>query len=816
MAEEKRALGAVAYNKDEMMFIAKAITKRESSVNSTAQCVKLSNKNRWAYAVLSYKDVETLRKNNPKSEDLLNALKGEYFSDLESAITKAGVKKREDIRDLDTPMSKSLVHLRASTGCSSNSTKDLLRANNMHAQAKALTKEVHLQKGEMTTRMLLSFSAEKCHKIVQQQSKAKDAHAYAVVALAYGYKGKDDALELTKANVQVALLPRSRFECGIFFDGTNNNQFNTDLRQDYEKYMDVLARMFDGNTSLNPDTWQGQLFNKTKTKEELLPLIFEDLKKSIGSYAKNAKTQQQYDEGSWFFHLWQDKVSSDVDAVYAFTEKKLIQIFENINKIKSDINKSFDEMEIETKKLRQKAKDEAKKLTLEKLLPDGEGSSYTGEDTNVVKLYNAYSTDTQDLKDEHHLHDCQRAKIYITGAGTYDPNRIDEHEDDAVFFGSALAISDTGVKTKVNQACADLKVKLKGLQTAYIDTLVLDIFGFSRGAAEARHFVGSLSKDLDCSFERKVIYKSKKDADEKEEEFIEYELSKNGENLYSHILKEEDAEKDTIIIDKIVFRFVGIFDTVPHEGIVQFNDVNDLNLKLEKGKVSSVVHLTARDEFRYNFDLVSIFAEHTKENGEKVDKPFIEKEFFGAHSDVGGGYVDGEKETIELPTQMFSKVDSALDDIVETKVKNWNSKYAWLGEIEPFTVHHKSDVGKQGNGFYILKRTHVNRKKSNVVSERSYYHIYMHRDVVKATYAQIPLDYMYSKAKLLVKMEELGDLSYKKDGNLKKDDLLTLDEKYYKTIKSQYIHHSSTAGIAHHPNSGTENGLYGKRDIHYV
>lgn len=832
MAEEKRALGAVAYNKDKMMFIARAISKCETSENSTAQCVKLSIKNRWAYTVLSYKDVETLRKNNPKSEELLNVLKTDYLPDLEGAITKAGVTKREEIRDLDMPMLKSLVYLRGSTGCSANSMKDLLRANNMHAQAKALTKEGHLQTGKMTTRMLLDFSAEECHKVVQQRSGDKSSHAYAVVALAYGYKGKDNALELTKANVQIAFLPRSRFECGIFFDGTNNNQFNTDLREDYERYMDVLARMFDGNASLNPDTWQGQLLNKTKTKDELLPLVFEELKKSIPSYAKNAKKQQQYDEGSWFFHLWQDKVSSDVDTVYAFTEERLIRSFNEIKRIeKEELNVGI--VESKTDELRQKAKDEAKNLTLEKLLPDGEGSSYTGEDTNIVKLYNAYSTDTRDLKDEYHLHDCQRGKIYITGAGTYDPNRIDEHEDDAVLFGSALAICDTGVKAKVNQACKDLKVKLKGLQTAYIDTLVLDIFGFSRGAAEARHFVGSLCKGLDCTFERKITYASKKDADEKEEEFIEYELSKNGENLYSHILKEEISEKDAIIIDKIVFRFVGIFDTVPHEGLVQSNDIKDLNLKLEEGKVSSVVHLTAKDEFRYNFDLVSIFSEHTKVNGEKINNHFIEKEFFGAHSDVGGGYTDNVSELTELPTQRYNSVSETYDEKVKELIKKWNKKYHWvkgnhiefINNIDKLENAIHEDRGRSmfSDGFYIKKYIYTRGQKNK--KKVSSYHIYMYRKSVDTEYSQIPLEYMHKQAAKMVPLKALEEpkTSYKVmepfcKASGKKLTWATqeMSEDDFRPYKTQFSHHSSTAGIAHHPNVGEENILYGKRDVYYV
>ncbi len=818
-SDNGRALGRVAYDKDSMMFITNFVTRQEVSSNSNAQAVKSSSKLRWSYLVVGYKESQELRASHPDNETLLDALQAKYVPLLKDAITKTQVKREEELRDQSIIINKKAVYLQQSQVTYANSMKMFLRGHKMESQAKALTKEVHIEKGAMRAFASLPFTSQECHQRIQKERRNEEAHAFAVVALAYLYNKKDGELVLSvTGDGHVGLLPRIRFECGVFFDGTNNNQFNTDLRQDYEKYVDNLAQIFSAKKQLDPDSWQGHLFYGTKPKEELLPLVFEELKKSIASYAKNVKMQEQYEEGSWLFNLWQDKASSDADAVYRFTQERLVDVLKRIEKVKSEkILEQAKQVKIDTIVDEAKLELESNRLILESLLPEGEGSSYTGEDTNVVKLYELYKTETNDIKHEAHLHACTRAKIYITGAGTYDPREIDEHDDDAVLFGSALAICGTGVRTKVNQACKDLKTQLRSLQTAYLDTLVLDVFGFSRGAAEARHFVGSLCKDLDCSFERKVN-------EGKENEFVEYELGKKGENLYAHLLKEDEDEKDDIIINKIVFRFVGIFDTVPHEGLVQSNDVKDLNLKLEKTKVSSVVHLTAKDEFRYNFDLVSIFSEGEYKEGENSSDNFIEKEFFGAHSDIGGGYTDNTYELIELPSLYYPSVNDSLDAKTEKRIRKWNKDHAWVKGAHIEFIQNKSELEKVikeqkelvEDGFYINRRVHKKHVKGGMHDSSTSYHIYMYRKNIDTEYSQIPFEYMYEKARRLTSMQSRGTLSYKDIRELEKQKVLELDADYIKTIKSRFLHHSSQAGIAHHANSGDENGLYGKRDIHYV
>ncbi|WP_264756445.1 DUF2235 domain-containing protein [Marinobacter sp. Arc7-DN-1] len=59
--------------------------------------------------------------------------------------------------------------------------------------------------------------------------------------------------------------------------------------------------------------------------------------------------------------------------------------------------------------------------------------------------------------------------------------------DDGLSMG--LGLGEQGILRKIEEGAADLVVQLKRSVYEPIDELVLDVFGFSRGAATARHFV---------------------------------------------------------------------------------------------------------------------------------------------------------------------------------------------------------------------------------------------------------------------------------------------------------------------------------------
>jgi hypothetical protein len=807
--ESKRALGAVVYESDKMMFIASMVTNKESDMDTTKQCARFGNKNRWAYLAVGYKESEILRKQHSDSESLLKALRAKYEPYLkESILSQEGISSTE-IKDCIMKKAGSVVYLEQSQVCATTSLEDVLYVHKMTSHMKKL-KEIHTKKSPRKTRITLSLTRQEAQRLL------KDDHVFAIVAFAYGYTGENKALRVIKVKeAQVAFVPRTRLECGVFFDGTNNNMHNTEMRLAYEQHFDLKSQMISGELERDEKGWESKILDPKIPESEILPLIFSDLQKSMKAvYGKKRQSEEKYDDGV-IFGIGQNDVSADCDAIYKyFRNSKMQEVLSEIQDIQND------DMFTNTQRLiKTKAKKEEFKLTqqtvayIEKeILISGKDSSYTGALSNVAHLYKYYDTDvTKTTHKDADLFECFRDKIYITGAGTYSDNREGNHEKDDLFLGQALAIGDAGVRAKVNGACQALHEKVSALDTNYVDTLVLDVFGFSRGAAEARHFVSKLCEGLECSFERTV-------QDKKRNDYIEYELSKKGENLYAHIIKEKASEKDKVVIDKIVFRFVGVFDTVPHEGLFQGNDAKDLGLKIENKKVSKLVHLTAKDEFRYNFDLVSVFAEHTKdEQGEKEQDHFLEKEFFGAHSDVGGGYRDNISEEIQLPTQIrrlhtnFENKD-IYDERIVSKIKKWNRRHHWIKSLDDSMItnikRHK-DMGT-ADGFYIKKRVYVEQEKTTVR-----YKIYMYRSKVDSEYAQVPFEYMYKRVKEVLPMKQLSKLTYR-DMGIDKELVIKADIEYYKAIKSQFFHHSSSVGIAHKANRGNENILYGKRTVHYV
>lgn len=182
----------------------------------------------------------------------------------------------------------------------------------------------------------------------------------------------------------------------------------------------------------------------------------------------------------------------------------------------------------------------------------GTGSSYDGGATNIARLHSAYTGQA----------------IYIEGIGTA------AGEPDAN-LDMAFGTGPTGVIARADEGLAKITSVIASLPPGPI---AVDVFGFSRGAAAARHFV--------------------------------------------NILAESDPGRPVRIA------FVGLFDTVAAIGLDTTDDENDpVRLYIAPGAADRVVQLAARDEYRVNFALNSVQPDHT------------EIQIFGTHSDVGGGYL---------------------------------------------------------------------------------------------------------------------------------------------------------------------------------
>lgn len=186
---------------------------------------------------------------------------------------------------------------------------------------------------------------------------------------------------------------------------------------------------------------------------------------------------------------------------------------------------------------------------------------------------------------------------YIEGEGTEDNQKGD-------IQGAGFGSGKTGIPVKVEKGTTEIIAEINKAfrnDEEFVKELIIDVFGFSRGAAAARSFINTQKASL-------------------QKKYLEAEIK---------------------------YRFVGLFDTVSsYEAEGNFgafgsamshnfdNDVEELQLELG-GIAQKIVHLTAADEYRENFALTNIDSSILAGIGYELELP-------GAHSDIGGGYDETE------------------------------------------------------------------------------------------------------------------------------------------------------------------------------
>ena len=212
------------------------------------------------------------------------------------------------------------------------------------------------------------------------------------------------------------------------------------------------------------------------------------------------------------------------------------------------------------------------------------GSSYDGVATNVARLYQCYPVQSSfDATGK------AVTSLYVTGIGTTTG------QADTRFPAQTYGRGSTGVLGKAEEAQAQLNQCLttfvQALAPHTLSRLQLDIFGFSRGAAAARHFTNLI----------------------------------NATDFAEHFVLADDFTCEIC--------FIGLFDTVAAMGgLADLGDIGDdinpgLNLFLGPECARQVVQLSARDEHRRNFALSRIAPQWPLD----IALP-------GVHADVGGGY----------------------------------------------------------------------------------------------------------------------------------------------------------------------------------
>ena len=266
--------------------------------------------------------------------------------------------------------------------------------------------------------------------------------------------------------------------------------------------------------------------------------------------------------------------------------------------------------------------EEAKKIKEKKGKKD---SSYENELSNPAILFKSYIK-----KDSDRLF-----KIYVEGIGTntQSPTKAEDYKKDDNVQGPAFGMGSAGIIDRVREAIKKITDLIDINDNFYLNKITFDVFGFSRGAAAARHFVYVVTHP-----EYIPKTNSNRETLDIQGEILNPEYYKKAPRygLLGILLDQKGWLTDNV---KVEARFAGLYDTVSHHGLFQDNDIEDLGLD-SINKANYVVHMVAADEHRYNFDLadISSVAKTSPDSGKKGG---IELFFPGVHSDVGGRYVDG-------------------------------------------------------------------------------------------------------------------------------------------------------------------------------
>ena len=340
--------------------------------------------------------------------------------------------------------------------------------------------------------------------------------------------------------------------------------------------------------------------------------------------------------------------------------------------------------------------------------------SYENDFSNVARLWRGV--------------DQKKYGIYIEGIGTKD-------EDGDYIRGMAWGTGVTGIRAKVRKGCKKLadeikkavdKIKKKDKKEIKSITITLDVFGFSRGAAAARNFVyeiGNNKRDVDIKIlskteltNRSRAYKYETVYRDKDGEEVDSAYLDNGKmpklGYLGYYLLQNNLNKEDLNKIRIKIRFVGVYDTVASFGSEHSDDIVELQLN-NLGKPAKVVHFTAMDEHRKNFALSKI----------PEGANFIEKNFPGVHSDIGGGYTTDKKEEIivEKNYSSYEECEREKDELYDGywyDGKRLSIHYHSLGSL---SLDHPQD----GGAYYYLEG------KRKIKKEYSYIPLHFMEDLFR-------------------------------------------------------------------------------------
>ncbi|WP_136667927.1 DUF2235 domain-containing protein [Flavobacterium sp. H122] len=276
---------------------------------------------------------------------------------------------------------------------------------------------------------------------------------------------------------------------------------------------------------------------------------------------------------------------------------------------------------------------------IEKTIDISDRDSYWNPYSNVAKLFQLYKEEKVEKMSIELGGNYLILKQYVEGIGT----KQGEPDD---IMGSGLGRGEWGILGRVQEGIEKVVEEqiVKSIKGKKVKKIVFDVFGFSRGAAAARHFCNEVkqapkiqAKRIRDPYDSKGIILSP----------TETEVVKHAGGYLGKMLQKKKVfpAEQTYNIE---IRFLGVFDTVVSDMVVKDNlgykasvvlgvvpAIVQLSLDKIKTNISglgikNIFHIVAQDEWRKNFALTPAEAGYTIS-------------LLGAHSDIGGGYAQLDK-----------------------------------------------------------------------------------------------------------------------------------------------------------------------------
>ena len=361
--------------------------------------------------------------------------------------------------------------------------------------------------------------------------------------------------------------------------------------------------------------------------------------------------------------------------------------------------------------------------------------SYWNPYSNIVKLHDLYKekseTDLRTKKNKYTL------KQYVEGIGT------EKYKEDSV-GGSSVGRGDTGIIAKVERGIKDLvKEKIAPLpKDKKIYKIVFDVFGFSRGAAAARHFCNEVKKPA------YYVTRTKRDPYDKYDRNAriltdEKDLVKHAGGILGAELNKIGLKPYEETYNNIEIRFLGLFDTVVSDLVVKenigykltpfFNGIpiiaqeylEDIKTNISGLGIKKVFQIRANDEWRANF------AYTPTEDGYTLY-------MLGAHSDIGGGYAELDKYTSILGFFDATKGDEEMFKQQE-KVRKYFIDEDYCKENEIWF----EKIYKHTSGFYIESSP---TETTPIYEKISGHYILKTSRYISNKYSLVPMYVMLQKA----------------------------------------------------------------------